>query len=125
MPGPSGTDGRAGTGMNDSDNGREEQPNREGVAPEQVVASRTRNPWHLDWWVRQGLRQVWRLIILIVGGTVVLLGLIMVVTPGPAFVVVPLGLAILAVEFAWARRLLHRVRARASDLRAQYWRGRR
>ena len=34
----------------------------------------------------------------------------MIVLPGPAFVVIPLGLGILAVEFRWARRLLDRVR---------------
>jgi hypothetical protein len=34
----------------------------------------------------------------------------MIVTPGPALVLVPLGLAILAIEFAWARRVLRRVR---------------
>ena len=83
-----------------------------------------RTPWPFDRWVRLGLRQVWRLIILIVGGTVVLLGLVMLVTPGPAFVVVPIGLAILAVEFAWARQLLQRVRARAAQVQDDY-RGRR
>ena len=44
----------------------------------------------------------------IVGATVTLVGLAMLVTPGPAFVVIPIGLAMLALEFAWAERLLHR-----------------
>ena len=35
----------------------------------------------------------------------------MVVLPGPAIVVIPLGLAILATEFVWARRLLQKARA--------------
>jgi tellurite resistance protein TerC len=34
----------------------------------------------------------------------------MLVLPGPAIIVIPAGLAILATEFAWARRLLHRAR---------------
>lgn len=106
--------------MNDSQRDRDEDRSQE-----PVPRATGRSPWHLDWWVRQGMRQVWRLIILIVGGTVLLLGLIMFVTPGPGLVVVPIGLAILAVEFAWARRLLNRVRARATGLREQYWRGRR
>ena len=55
------------------------------------------------------LRQARRFVLLIVGGTVVLLGIVMLVTPGPGLVVIPAGLAILAVEFAWARRLLRRV----------------
>jgi uncharacterized protein (TIGR02611 family) len=80
-----------------------------------------REPWLIDRLVRLGLRQVWRLIILMVGGTVLLLGVVMIVTPGPAFVVVPIGLAILAVEFAWARRLLRRVRVRAARMRRDYW----
>lgn len=89
--------------------------------PERQPSGGPREPWPFNRLVRLGLRQVWRLIILMVGGTVLLLGLIMVVTPGPAFVVVPIGLAILAVEFAWARRLLHTVRERATRMRDDYW----
>jgi uncharacterized protein (TIGR02611 family) len=44
----------------------------------------------------------------IVGATVTLAGITMLVTPGPAFVVIPIGLAMLALEFAWAERLLDR-----------------
>jgi len=52
-----------------------------------------------------------RIAIFVIGITVMLVGVIMIVTPGPAFVVVPLGLAILAVEFAWARVWLKKLRA--------------
>ena len=38
----------------------------------------------------------------------------MIVTPGPAVVVIPLGLGILATEFIWARHLLHRVKEHIS-----------
>ena len=61
------------------------------------------------------LRQVWRLIILVVGVTVVAVGVAMIVLPGPAFVVIPAGLGILATEFMWARRLLDWVK-RSIDL---------
>jgi tellurite resistance protein TerC len=44
----------------------------------------------------------------VIGSTMVLFGLALIVLPGPAVVVVPLGLAILATEFAWARRLIRR-----------------
>lgn len=54
-----------------------------------------------------------RIAILVVGGTVVLMGVIMIVTPGPAVVVIPAGLAILALEFAWARRWLDRLKKTA------------
>lgn len=36
----------------------------------------------------------------------------MIVLPGPAFVVIPLALGILATEFVWARKLLQRIRYR-------------
>ncbi|MGH8536614.1 MAG: PGPGW domain-containing protein [Gammaproteobacteria bacterium] len=47
----------------------------------------------------------------VVGATVVLLGIAMIVLPGPAFIVIPIGLAILGIEFAWARRWLGVVKA--------------
>lgn len=57
-----------------------------------------------------GLRQVWRVIVFVIGMTVVLLGVVMIVLPGPATLVIPAGLAILGLEFAWARRWLARAR---------------
>lgn len=59
---------------------------------------------------RMTYRQLRRLAVLVVGGSVVGVGLAMVVLPGPAVVVIPLGLAILGAEFEWARRLLRRAR---------------
>jgi tellurite resistance protein TerC len=47
-----------------------------------------------------------RVVILAVGTSVVIVGIIMIFTPGPAIVVIPAGLAILATEFIWARHLL-------------------
>jgi tellurite resistance protein TerC len=41
----------------------------------------------------------------------------MIVLPGPAFIVIPVGLGILAIEFAWARRLLKRVKYKIQNLR--------
>ena len=52
----------------------------------------------------------------VVGGTVLAIGVALLVLPGPAFVVIPLGLAILGAEFAWARHWLRKVRQRSSDL---------
>jgi tellurite resistance protein TerC len=52
------------------------------------------------------LRYARRIIILIVGMTVLLIGVALIVLPGPAIVVIPIGLAILATEFAWARHWL-------------------
>jgi hypothetical protein len=58
-----------------------------------------------------------KLIIAIIGGTVLVIGVALIVLPGPAFIVIPIGLAILATEFAWARRAV--VRARAMVARAR------
>jgi hypothetical protein len=52
-----------------------------------------------------------RIVIMVVGGTVFAIGVAMIVLPGPALIVIPAGLAILAVEFAWARRWLRSIRA--------------
>jgi tellurite resistance protein TerC len=56
-----------------------------------------------------------RIAVLTVGSTVVLLGIVMLVTPGPGLVVIPIGLAILGIEFAWARLWLRRVRESISN----------
>ena len=52
-----------------------------------------------------------KLVVAVLGGSVVLVGIAMLVLPGPAVLVIPLGLAILATEFLWARRWLKRARA--------------
>ena len=54
------------------------------------------------------LRQI---LIAFVGGTVLLIGIALIVLPGPAILVIPAGLAILAIEFAWARHWLNRVKS--------------
>jgi len=69
-----------------------------------------RQPGPVETAVAEAIRHARRVIVAVVGGTVLLLGLVMVFTPGPALVLIPTGLAILAIEFAWARRLLRRVR---------------
>jgi tellurite resistance protein TerC len=56
-------------------------------------------------------RQARRAVILVLGSSILLVGLAMVVLPGPAILVVPLGLSILGIEFAWARRWLARMHA--------------
>jgi uncharacterized protein (TIGR02611 family) len=46
----------------------------------------------------------------VMGGSVVLLGVAFLFLPAPGSVVIPLGLALLATEFSWARRLLRHVK---------------
>jgi len=57
-----------------------------------------------------------RVVIAVVGSTVVLVGVAMIVLPGPAIVVIPAGLAILGIEFAWAARLLKKVKRQANKM---------
>lgn len=56
-----------------------------------------------------------RVVVGVVGTTVLVIGLVMVVTPGPAIVIIPVGLAILSIEFAWARLWLKRLRETISN----------
>jgi tellurite resistance protein TerC len=56
-----------------------------------------------------------RIAVLVVGSTVVLIGIVMLVTPGPGLIVIPIGLAILGIEFTWARIWLRKVRESISN----------
>src|SRR5215831_18466923 len=57
-----------------------------------------------------------RIAIAIVGFTVLAVGIAMIILPGPAFIVIPVGLGILSIEFAWARRWLRIVKERGSSI---------
>lgn len=59
------------------------------------------------------LKRARKIAVFIVGCSVVLFGMALLVLPGPAVVVIPVGLAILATEFAWARRWLKIIRESA------------
>jgi tellurite resistance protein TerC len=54
------------------------------------------------------LKQAKRVIVIIIGFTAILLGIVMLVLPGPGILTIALGLAILGSEFVWARRLIRR-----------------
>jgi tellurite resistance protein TerC len=56
-----------------------------------------------------------RIVIAVVGATVIAIGIVMIIAPGPAIVVIPLGLAILGIEFAWARIWLRKLRRLISN----------
>ncbi len=56
-----------------------------------------------------------RIVIAVVGATVIVIGIVMIVAPGPAIVVIPMGLAILGIEFAWARLWLRKLRKMISN----------
>jgi drug/metabolite transporter (DMT)-like permease len=56
-------------------------------------------------------QQAKRFFQILIGTTILLIGVVMLVTPGPGVVVIAAGLAILAAaEIVWARRLLHKLK---------------
>ncbi len=64
-----------------------------------------------------------KVVVAVIGATVLAFGVVLIVLPGPAVVVIPLGLAIMGKEFLWARRLLEWLRAEAHRvLRRLGWR---
>ena len=80
------------------------------------------NRWFQKWITRFGLDDrpaLRRFLIGTIGFSVVLIGLVMIILPGPAFIVVPLGFAILASEFAWARRVWRRGAILVSRIRGK------
>ena len=60
-----------------------------------------------------------RIAVLAVGSTVLAIGIVMIVMPGPAIVVIPIGLAILGIEFAWAKIWLRKLREGISNHNAR------
>ena len=67
-------------------------------------------------WNVENIKVVRRVIVSVIGATVLLIGVALLVLPGPAFIVIPIGLVILATEYAWARRWLRKVRRLASSV---------
>ena len=63
------------------------------------------------------VRRVKRFFKILSGFTLLAIGVVMIFTPGPGWVVIASGLAILAAEYVWARRLLNRLKAEGGRLR--------
>ncbi|WP_238592205.1 TIGR02611 family protein [Leifsonia sp. ALI-44-B] len=73
---------------------------------------------HLDKW--PWARAAYRIAVALIGGTVVVVGLIMVPLPGPGWLVVFLGFAILGTEFAWAKKVAAFVKRQLARFWAWY-----
>ena len=67
----------------------------------------------------ESLESAKRLVKIVVGFTLLVLGTIMLVTPGPGLLAIGFGLALLAAEFVWARRLLNRLKTHGDKLKAE------
>jgi len=63
------------------------------------------------------LKHAQRLLKILIGFTLLVLGLVMIFTPGPSWLVIILGLGVLAAEYVWAQRLLQRVKEQGLRLR--------
>ncbi len=70
--------------------------------------------------VLQTYRQARKTVVLLLGSSILIVGLVMIVLPGPAFVVIPIGLSILALEFAWARAWLRRIKQKIADGKGRF-----
>jgi hypothetical protein len=57
----------------------------------------------------------WRLVVGFFGGIITFIGLLFIITPGPGIAVLIIGLAILATEFAWAKRAVQKAREAATS----------
>jgi uncharacterized protein (TIGR02611 family) len=65
----------------------------------------------------QTVQQAKRLIKIVIGFTLLLAGLVMLITPGPGWAAIIGGLVLLAAEFAWARWLLRKIKERGIQIR--------
>lgn len=65
-------------------------------------------------------RQAKRLVKIVMGFTVLLIGLIMLITPGPGIVAILFGLAILGTEFVWAKKLMKRFEKEANNVKNSF-----
>jgi len=86
---------------------------------EPVENGRVRGKLHSRLHSNPALSLTSKIVITVVGTLVFLGGLVMLVTPGPAFVLIPLGLAILATEWDWADRLLQVAKKKAKEAKAR------
>jgi uncharacterized protein (TIGR02611 family) len=60
-----------------------------------------------------------KVIIALVGGTVLLVGVALLVLPGPGLLIIAFGIAILATEFLWARRALKNAKGAVAKARSR------
>jgi uncharacterized protein (TIGR02611 family) len=87
---------------------QEPQATEQREPPEMVVKLRRRREAYL------AKGAVYKAAWVIAGLVVLIAGLAMLLTPGPALVVIPIGLAMLSLQFAWAENLLEHALERAA-----------
>lgn len=68
------------------------------------------------------VEQARRIFLILAGFTLLLLGIVMIFTPGPGTPVILMGLGLLAAEFVWARRIMERVKRETARLKGTLFR---
>jgi uncharacterized protein (TIGR02611 family) len=66
--------------------------------------------------------QVRRIFLILAGFTLLILGIIMIFTPGPGTPIILMGLGLLAAEFVWARRVMERIKRETARLKDAFLR---
>ncbi len=69
--------------------------------------------------IRETYKVAKRIVVTVVGLSILVIGIVMIIAPGPALILIPVGLAILGLEFAWARHWLKRLRQGISSRNLQ------
>ena len=74
--------------------------------------------WRLRNFLHRNITYAWarRIVVAVIGGSILAIGIAMIVLPGPAIVVIPIGLGVLGLEFAWARYWLRKLKTTAHDV---------
>ena len=85
-----------------------------------MTAENPNNQTNSESTIRAIIKHTRRLIILVIGGTVVLIGIALLVLPGPGLAIIALGIAILAIEFAWAKRVLERGKEAVNSVKQRF-----
>lgn len=79
----------------------------------------TELPWNRRFrgWLRRNwlLDTAWRLTVFIVGATLICVGALLLILPGPGWAMIAIGLVVLASEYVWAQRLLHPLRKKLAQ----------
>jgi uncharacterized protein (TIGR02611 family) len=68
------------------------------------------------------VEQARRIFLILVGFTLLILGIVMIFTPGPGTPVILMGLGLLAAEFVWARRIMERIKRETVRLKDAFLR---
>jgi uncharacterized protein (TIGR02611 family) len=84
-----------------------------------VTQPDTELPWNRRFrgWLRRNwlLDTAWRLTVFIVGATLICVGALLLILPGPGWAMIAVGLVVLASEYVWAQRLLHPLRKKLAQ----------